>query len=136
MKKYMLSITMLFLLACSGDKNDVIIPQIPEASGFEGKTFDHLIFETEQECIDAQPNPDFFINCHREIYVMDDHRVQIMLKDMLMIVEYTIEDDHLIVHFGDNPENFFVYEILSPSSLKLLHDDTVWNERTGNSIWD
>ncbi len=60
-----LSVIIISSLSCSNDKNS-------GDSELAGKTFDYLFFETEQECIDAQTNPDFFTNCHEEIEFIDD----------------------------------------------------------------
>ncbi|WP_375562673.1 hypothetical protein ACE193_09085 [Bernardetia sp. OM2101] len=124
MKKYLLFLIIgTFLFSCSDDdsvkKNELI-----------GKTFDHLWFETEQECLDAQPDPDFFINCHQEIRFVDEKKAFIMLTDIMYSVDYTVDDSKIIIS-----ENI-VFEIINASSIKEVNDGTIWNERKGNSIWD
>ena len=91
MKKYfLLSITGMILLSCSNDDdfNKLL---------FIGKTFDYLYFETEQECIDAQPDPDFFINCHQELSFIDNKKVEIMFTDIIRSTTYTIEASKIVL---------------------------------------
>lgn len=130
MKKYLLFPVMaLFLLSCSSDDN-------PEQSGPEliGKTFVHRFFETEQQCIEAQPDPNFYINCYEEISFTDDVTAQVMLTDIQYAVSYTIDGNNIIVSFSPNAT--ITFERVNNATLKRLDDNTIWKERTGNSIWD
>ncbi len=132
MKKYFLFLCItLSFLSCSNDDNS-------EPSELVGKTFDYLLFETEQECIDAQPDPAFFINCHQELSIIDNHTAEIMLTDIMYSVNYTIGSDRLIIHSHSKTfefQNDIIFEIINASSLKLVDNNTIWNERIGNTLW-
>ncbi len=133
MKKYVLFLFVgISLLSCSNDDNS-------KQSEFIGKTFDYLFFETEQECIDAQPDPNFFINCHQEISIDDNENAEIMLTDIMYSVKYTIDNNELIIHSNSRTfefQNDIIFEIINTSSLKLKSNNTIWNERIGNTLWN
>jgi len=133
MKKYfiLLALGTLFL-NCSNNDNS-------EQYEFIGKTYDYLFFETEQECINAQPDPNFFLNCHQEISFIDKGKAEIILTDIPYSVDYTIEKSKIIIHSSPNTfefQNDLIFEILNNSSLKLIDNNTIWNERIGNSLWN
>ena len=128
MKKYSLLAVMIAFFSCSKD-NDA------SDSALAGKTFDHLLFETQQQCLAAQTNPDFFINCHEEIEFTGDDSAVIMLQDILYNVDYTLDGNKIIVSFPGDPSATLTFEKTNNASLKLLGDGTVWNKRIGNSIW-
>ncbi|MFO7719690.1 MAG: hypothetical protein R6W85_04530, partial [Gillisia sp.] len=71
---------------------------------FQNKSFVHLYFETEKECMDAQPEPDFFYNCHQQIDFMKNKKVRIMLTDILWDGTYQVQGDLLILKFTPNFE--------------------------------
>lgn len=132
MKKYvLLSVLGVLFLNCSNDDNS-------QHSELIGKTFDYLFFETEQECIDAQPDPNFFINCHQELTIDDNENAQIMLTDIMYSVKYSIDDNKLIIHSDTRTfefQNDMIFEIINTTSLKLLSNNNIWNERIGNTLW-
>lgn len=128
MKKYLLlSIAVLSLLSCSNDKNS-------GSSELIGKTFDHRFVETEEECIASQTNPDFYTNCHEQIRFIDNETAEIMITDMMLIVNYTVEDNKITIIFS--PSSTMVFEKINNSTLKLLSNNTIWNKRTGTSVWN
>lgn len=133
MKKYLiLSVLGTILLSCSDEDNE-------NRSEFVSKTFDHLFFKTEQECIDAQPVPDFFINCHRQLHIVDDENVEIMLTDIIYSTNYTIKNNKIIIYSSSNTmefQNDLIFEIVDPTTLKLTEDNTIWKVRIGDSIWN
>ena len=133
MKKYfLLSVLGILFLSCSSDDNS-------EQSELIGKTFDYLLFETEQECIDAQLDPNFFINCHQELSINDDENAEIILTDINYSVKYSIENGKLIIHSNTTTfefQNDMTFEIINTTSLKLLSNNTIWNERIGNTLWN
>ncbi len=132
MKRY-LQFFLFFLaissLSCSNDNHS-------GNSELVGKTFDHLFFETEQECIAAQTNPDFFTNCHEEIKFIDDETAQIMITDMVLSAHYTLEGNTINLYFSETETPALVFEIINNTSLKQSSNNTIWNQRTGDSIWD
>ena len=134
MKKYFSLLTAILLISCSN--SDRSNENSAAESELTGKTYDYLLFESEQECINAQPDPNFFLNCHREIHFVDDRNAQIMLTDMVIPVKYTIEANKIVIDFSTDQSSTLTFEKVNSSSLKLLNDDSVWNERTGESIWD
>ncbi len=105
---------------------------------FQNKSFVHLYFETEKECLDAQPEPDFFQNCHQQIDFMKDRKVRIMLTDILWDGTYKIQRDLLILTVEPNfeiPSGEITFEILNPTRLIKTDDSTLWKKMNGNSIW-
>lgn len=133
MKKILLlSVLGILLFSCSDD-DEIEQPE------FAGKTFDHLYFETEQECLDAQPEPDFFMNCHQQVDFLDNENVEIMLTDIIYKTTYSINSSEIIVYSTPNTyefQNDLIFQIINPSTLKLTRDNTIWKERTGNSPWN
>ena len=133
MKYYLSTILMgLILLSCSGDddsNNNILI----------GATFDYLFFQTQQECLDAQPDPNFFINCHQELSFIDSNTARIVLTDIIYNVDYVIFANMVIIRSSSNTFEFsndITFEILNDYSLRKTDDGTIWNRRIGNSIWD
>ena len=124
----------MLLISCSN--TDRFNEDNGSKSELAGKTYDYLLFESEQECINAQPDPDFFLNCHREIHFVDDRNAQIMLTDMVIPVQYTVEENNVVINFSTDQSSTLTFEKVTHSSLKLLNDDSIWKERTGESIWD
>lgn len=105
---------------------------------FKNKTFVHLYFETEEECLASQPEPDFFYNCHQQLDFLKDKKVQIMLTDILWVGEYKLEVDKIILTFEPNneiPDGKITFEILTPTVLLKTDEQTIWKKMNGNSIW-
>ena len=131
MKKYFLLLLIgITLLNCSNDDNS-------EQSKFIGKTFDYLFFETEQECINTQPDPTFSLNCHREIRFINKEIAEIILTDILYSVNYTIDESKIIIHSSPHTfefQNDIIYEKISDSSIQRLENNTVGNQRNGHSL--
>lgn len=108
-------------------------------STFQNKSFVHLYFETEQECLDAQPEPDFFQNCHQQVDFMEDRKVRIMLTDILWDGIYEVQRDLIILTFDPNfeiPSGEIIFEITNPNRLIKTDDNTLWEKMNGNSIWN
>jgi len=121
-----------YQLSCSNDDNS-------EASKFIGKTFDYVYFETEQECLQAQPDLKFFINCHQELSFIDNENAEIMLTDILYSINYTIDNDNIIILAHSRTfefQNDIIFKIMTNASLKHIDNNTIWNKRTGNTLWD
>lgn len=105
---------------------------------FQNKSFVHLYFETEKECMDAQPEPDFFYNCHQQIDFMKNKKVRIMLTDILWDGTYQVQGDLLILKFTPNfeiPTGEILFEIINPTRLIKTDTNTLWKKMNGNSIW-
>jgi len=121
----------LTLLSCSNDELNTF--------NFEGQTFIHSFFETEQECLEAQPTPDFFINCHQELRIHDSNSAEIMLTDILYSVTYKIENNSLILFPHESLYEFdenLTFEIIDNKTLKSIDFNSTWKLMEGNSIWD
>lgn len=104
-----------------------------------GKTFDHLFYATEQDCLNAQPDPNSFINCHQELSINDNENAVIILTDIIYAVKYSMEKGKLIIHANAKTVEFhndLTFELIHTSSLKLLSNNSIWNERVGDSLWD
>ena len=134
MKNYFLILFIgITLFNCSSDDDN------SQQSELIGKTFDHLFFETEQECIDAQSDPNFFINCHQELSIIDNENAEIILTDNIYAVKYSIENGKLIIHSNATTAEFqndLIFELINISSLKLISNNSIWNERIGNTLWN
>lgn len=132
MKHYFISFILgLTLLSCSNDDMG--------AFNFEGQTFIHSFFDTEQECLEAQPTPDFFINCHQELRILDSNRAEIMLTDILYSVTYIIENNTLMLLPSESPYEFdenLTFEIIDNKTLKSIDFNSTWKLMEGNSIWN
>lgn len=106
---------------------------------FTNKSFVHLYFETEEECLASQPEPDFFYNCHQQLDFLKYKKVQIMLSDIIWIGEYKLEGARIILNFEPNneiPDGEIIFEILNPTKLLKTDDQTIWKKMNGNSIWN
>ncbi len=125
--------SLLFLfISCSKSENP------GNSKRFQGTTFIHLLFPTEEDCMAAQPDPDFFLNCHQQLDFINNNEVQIMLTDIVWRGTYTIEGDQIIMHFEhayEIPEQEIHFKILSASKLLNLQEGNVWNKMKGKSIW-
>ena len=134
MKNYFLILFIgITLFNCSSDDDN------SQQSELIGKTFDHLFFETEQECIDAQSDPNFFINCHQELSIIDNENAEMILTDNIYAVKYSIENGKLIIHSNATTAEFqndLIFELINISSLKLISNNSIWNERIGNTLWN
>lgn len=128
MKKYLFILILISIFSCSKESK--------AGSGFAGKTYVYRLFENEQECIDAQPDPDFFLNCHRELNFIDDENAEIMFTDITMAVKYTIDANRITINFSTDESSSLIFEIIDNSSLKLLNDDIIWSKKIGDSIWN
>lgn len=111
----------------------------PRENMLQNKTFVHLYFETEEECMAAQPEPDFFYNCHQQVDFMKNKKVRIMLTDILWDGVYKTKGNLIILTFEPNfeiPTGEILFEIISPNRLIKTDDNTVWKKMNGNSIWN
>ncbi len=105
----------------------------------KNKSFVYLYFPTLQECLDAQPDPDFFMNCHQQVDFYSGKKVEIMLTDIYWRGTYEIIGHLVVCTFEPNPEipeGEIVFELLNPAKLLLLENGTVWKKISGKSIWN
>jgi hypothetical protein len=129
------SIILLTSIVCQQEKDKPVLAEY----NFKNDTFIHLFFETEEDCINAQPDPNFFINCHRQVDFLENYRANIMLTDIIHIGQYKVEGNKIILSFDVNyeiPSGEIIFEILKKSLLRKLDDNTEWKKMTGDSIWD
>lgn len=106
---------------------------------FKNKTFVHLFFETEEECMEAQPEPDFFHNCHQQMDFLEDNKVELMLSDIIWIGKYEVEDGKIYLYFDaatEIPDGQITFVILNTNTLVKVDDHSVWKKMKGNSIWN
>lgn len=106
---------------------------------FKNKVFVHLFFNSEQECIDSQPEPDFWYNCHQQLDFLEENKVQIMLTDIIWQGTYKIQKDLVILSFEPNyeiPSGEIIFEIVNSSKLINTENNTIWKKVSGNSIWN
>ncbi|MFD1095863.1 hypothetical protein [Salegentibacter chungangensis] len=110
----------------------------PDENAFRDKTFVHRYFETEEDCLKAQPDPDFFVNCHQQVDFFSNNEVEIVLSDIIWRGDYIVEGDMVILSFQPNfeiPDGEINFEILNLSVLRKLDDNTRWVMMRANSIW-
>lgn len=131
-KSPILLLILMLITACSQ------VGSTAKESMFQNKSFVHLFFETEQECLDAQPDPDFFYNCHQQVDFLKDRKVRIMLTDILWDGTYKLQGDLLILEVEPNfeiPKGKIVFEVINPTRLIKTDDNTLWKKLNGDSIW-
>lgn len=105
----------------------------------KNKTFVHLYFPSEKECIDSQPEPDFFYNCHQQVDFYKNNLVELMLTDIIWKGTYKTENNFVILNFEPNheiPGGEIKFEIIHPNDLLRVDDLTLWQKTSGNSIWN
>ena len=103
------------------------------------KSYVHLFFETQKECMDSQPDPDFFINCHQQVDFYKDNVVDIMLSDIYYRGTYQIFGNLVVLTFEPGPEipdGEIVFEMINPAKLLHLEHGNVWKKVSGNSVWE
>lgn len=123
---------LLFSMACTK-----VAP--PNEDFLVNRSFAHLFFPTKQECMEAQPEPDFFYNCHQQVDFYDNNVVQLMLTDILWRGTYKIEEDLVILSFEPNFEisdGEVIFRRVEGNKLLRIENQTLWKEVTGGSIWD
>ncbi len=125
--------TIMLLGSCS--KNDVPLKENMLAN----KSFVYLYYPTWQECLDAQPDPDFFINCHQQVDFYPGKIVDIMLTDIYYRGSYSIMGNYVVLTFEPGPEipdGEIIFQMLNPAKLLHLENGRVWKKISGNSIWE
>jgi len=133
MKNIILSCVVMLLTACS-----------PHAVPFKekmlvNKSFVYLYYPSVKDCMDAQPDPDFFLNCHQQVDFYPNNIVEIMLSDIYYRGTYLLRGNLVILTFEPGPEipdGEIIFEILNPAKLLYLENGTVWKKVSGNSIWN
>lgn len=126
-------VILLFTSSCSRDDGPA------EEIILKDQTFVHLFFDSEEECKEAQPDPDFWINCHQELNFLEENKVVLMLTDILWNGTYIVKGDLVILKFEQSyevPSGEMVFKILNPAELILIENNTHWKMVSGNSIWD
>lgn len=134
MKTNLLFMVSLFLMASFCERDDFPKKDLE----LENETFIYLHFKTEKQCLDAQPS-DFFINCHSELTFLENNKAEIILTDIIWRGDYQIIKKNIIINFHNNPEipeGSLVFKIINNSKLKKVDDNTMWNRKNGESIWD
>lgn len=104
----------------------------------KNKSFVHLFFESEKECMDAQPDPDFFHNCHQQLDFYENNEVDIMLSDIIWRGNYSVRGNQVILTFEPNheiPDGEIRFEMLPANKLLHLKNRSIWKKVNGNSIW-
>lgn len=102
-------------------------------------TYVHLFFDSEKECLDAQPEPDFFYNCHQQLDFYPNNNVEIMLSDIIWRGNYETQKNTVILTFEPNyeiPDGEIRFEILNSNWLFNVENETLWKKVTGNTIWE
>ena len=105
---------------------------------FEDKSYVRLFFNSEKECMDAQP-PDFFINCHQQVDFLKNNEVEIMLTDVIWRGAYEVVNEKIIISMESNfevPSGEIIFEVKNNTLLIKADDKTEWRKMKGNSIWN
>ncbi len=119
--------------ACT--KSDILVRE----KMLVNKSFVYLYFPTLKDCMAAQPDPDFFINCHQQVDFYPNERVEIMLSDIYYQGTYKIMGNLVVLTFEPGPEipdGEIVFQMLNPAKLLHLEYGKVWKKISGNSIWE
>lgn len=107
-------------------------------ANFSGKIYNHLFYDTQEECEKAQVDSNFFINCHQQLEFIDDDNATIMLTDIIYEVSYTVKKNKVIIFSEEGGNSQFEnieFKIIQNNELLKTDDSTVWKEQTGESIW-
>lgn len=132
-RKITMVLSILLLISCShgghSAKEKILV----------NTTYVHLLFSTEKECLEAQPDPEFFYNCHQQLDFYPDNIVEIMLSDIIWRGEYQTEKNTVILTFEPNyeiPDGEMRFEILNSKWLINIENRTLWKKVTDDSIWE
>lgn len=123
----------LLLISCSPGENS------SKEEMLINTTYVHLFFASEKECLDAQPEPGFFYNCHQQLDFYQNNNVEIMLSDIIWRGNYETENNTVILTFEPNydiPNGEIRFEIFNSLWLVNLENETLWKKVTGDSIWE
>ncbi|HEY9185663.1 MAG TPA: hypothetical protein VIM94_10080 [Salegentibacter sp.] len=129
---YIVLIILLSLTAC----NKLSGPG--QEKQFEGKSYVRLFFNSEEECLDAQP-PDFFINCHQQVDFLKNNDAEIMVSDIIWRGTYEVINKKIILSMEPNfeiPSGEVIFEVKNNTLLIKTDDKTEWRKMKGNSIWN
>ncbi len=118
-------------LGCNRESEDV------DVQHFIGKKYSHLLFATEKECIKAQTDPEFFINCAQQLEFMDEKYATIMLTDIMNRAGYSVSGKTITLRADYGPELYedIVFEIIDEKTLKRMDNGSIWRLQIGDSIW-
>jgi len=135
MKRYVLSVFILILISSACSK----IPPPVKNHLLKNSTFVYLYFETEEECLENQPYPDFFINCYQQLDFLEDNKIRLVLSDIIYDGNYKIESKNIKISMEPNseiPSGELTFEFLNPNIIYNIEDKTYWKRVRGNSVWD
>lgn len=122
--------TIIIFSNCSNDD---------EQSKFVGQLYAHKYFETYQDCLDAQPDPNFFINCSQNLNFIDNTQVEIIITDIKYTVNYEIKNNEIILFPGERTYEIgdgLTFEIIDDKTLKSIDYNSIWELVEVDSIWD
>lgn len=123
----------IFLVGCT--TNDVPARE----NMLKNKSFVYLYYPTLKECLEAQPDPEFFINCHQQVDFYPNKRADIMLTDIYYRGTYRIQGNLVVLTFepgGEIPDGEITFQMLNPTKLLHLEHGNVWKKISGRSIWE
>lgn len=126
------SIIIMILGSCSHNAVPV------KENMLKNKSFVYLYYPTLKECLNAQPDPDVFQNCHQQVDFYADKKVEIMFSDIYYRGTYKILGDLVVLTFEPSheiPKGEIVFEMLNPAKLLFLKEGTVWKKMSGGDIW-
>jgi hypothetical protein len=107
-------------------------------NNIEGSTYNHFLFETEAECLAAQPT-DFFLNCFQSLHFIDEDEAEIILTDIVNHVEYKVKRGKIILYSTSNSPDIadqMEFEYISENELMHIESNTRWLLQTGSSPWE
>ena len=105
----------------------------------KNQTYVYLFFETEEECLENQPDPDFFINCFQQVDFLENNEVRLILTDIIHNGIYKVESNNIIITLEPNyevPNGVLIFEFLNPNLIYNLENNTYWKRVRGNSVWN
>lgn len=105
----------------------------------KNKSFVYLYYPTLDECLEAQPDPDFFINCHQQVDFYSNYRAEIMLTDIYYRGTYSIHGNLIVLTFepsSEIPDGEILFQMINPTKLLHLEYGSVWKKISGRSIWE
>lgn len=132
-RKITMLLSILLLISCSHNDYPAKENMLIDTS------YVHLFFDSEKECLDAQPDSGFFYNCHQQLDFYENNMVEIMLSDIIWRGTYETHKNTIILTFEPNfevPDGEIRLEILNSKWLVNLENETLWKKVDGDSIWE
>lgn len=103
----------------------------------EHRLYTYDFFASFGECLEAQPSPDFWINCSQTANFCPNGRVELMVTDILHAGTCAVDGRSVTLTFRENPEvGRRVRFVLSPDGESITErgSGSVWKRKGGEQL--